>query len=46
MIQRIVVAVFILAVALAALASCGTIESGNVGIRTTLGKVNPHCCPR
>lgn len=41
MIQRIVVAVFILALALAALASCGTIESGNVGIRTTLGKVNP-----
>ncbi len=41
MIQRIVVAVFVLALALAALASCGTIESGNVGIRTTLGKVNP-----
>jgi regulator of protease activity HflC (stomatin/prohibitin superfamily) len=42
MIQRIVVAVFVLAVALAAMASCGTIESGNVGIRTTLGKVNPE----
>jgi len=32
--------VLIVAVALTA-TSCGTIESGNVGVRTTLGKVNP-----
>ena len=29
-------------VALVLLTSCGTIESGNVGVRTTLGKVNPE----
>ncbi|WP_158219922.1 SPFH domain-containing protein [Ideonella sp. A 288] len=27
---------------LGAVTSCGTIESGNVGVRTTLGKVNPE----
>jgi regulator of protease activity HflC (stomatin/prohibitin superfamily) len=41
-ILRIVAIVTVLAAALLALASCGTIESGNVGIRTTLGKVNPE----
>jgi regulator of protease activity HflC (stomatin/prohibitin superfamily) len=40
MVQRIVAAVLVLIVAAVALTSCGTIESGNVGIRTTLGKVN------
>jgi regulator of protease activity HflC (stomatin/prohibitin superfamily) len=41
MTQRIVVAVLALVVAAALLSSCGTIESGNVGVRTTLGKVSP-----
>jgi regulator of protease activity HflC (stomatin/prohibitin superfamily) len=38
---RVVSGVFALLLALLALASCGTIETGNVGVRTTLGKVNP-----
>lgn len=42
MVSRIIAAVLLLAVAAAALTSCGTIESGNVGVRTTLGKVNPE----
>lgn len=29
-------------VVLVAMTSCGTLETGNVGIRTTLGKVNPE----
>ena len=32
--------VLLLAVVVLALSSCGTIESGHVGVRTTLGKVN------
>jgi regulator of protease activity HflC (stomatin/prohibitin superfamily) len=39
---RIVGGVFVVLVALLALASCGTIETGNVGVRMTLGKVNPE----
>ncbi len=42
MLSRIVLAIVLIAVLLAGLSSCGTIESGNVGIRTTLGKVNPE----
>jgi regulator of protease activity HflC (stomatin/prohibitin superfamily) len=34
--------IVLLAGALALLMSCGTIESGNVGVRATLGKVNPE----
>lgn len=40
MIPRILAAVAALVLLAAALTSCGTIESGNVGVRTTLGKVN------
>ena len=39
---RIAAAAVVLAVVLGALTSCGTIETGNVGVRTTLGKVNPE----
>jgi regulator of protease activity HflC (stomatin/prohibitin superfamily) len=39
---RVVGGVLVLLVALLALASCGTIETGNVGVRMTLGKVNPE----
>jgi regulator of protease activity HflC (stomatin/prohibitin superfamily) len=39
---RIVGGVFVVLVAMLALASCGTIETGNVGVRVTLGKVNPE----
>ena len=42
MIPRIVAAVLALLAVAIALTSCGTIESGNVGVRTTLGKVNPE----
>jgi regulator of protease activity HflC (stomatin/prohibitin superfamily) len=38
--MRIVGAVLVLAVGLLAVTSCGTIETGNVGVRTTLGNVN------
>ena len=38
---RIVVAVVVLLLVLLGATSCGTIETGNVGVRTTLGKVNP-----
>ena len=38
---RIAIAVLALLLVLAGVTSCGTIESGNVGVRTTLGKVNP-----
>lgn len=41
MITRVVIAVVAIAAAVLALTSCGTIESGHVGVRTTLGKVNP-----
>jgi regulator of protease activity HflC (stomatin/prohibitin superfamily) len=39
---RIAAAAVVLVIALGALTSCGTIETGNVGVRTTLGKVNPE----
>jgi regulator of protease activity HflC (stomatin/prohibitin superfamily) len=42
MVSRVVIGVLIVLLALLGLSSCGTIESGNVGIRTTLGKVNPE----
>ena len=42
MIPRIVAAILTLLAVAIALTSCGTIESGNVGVRTTLGKVNPE----
>jgi regulator of protease activity HflC (stomatin/prohibitin superfamily) len=42
MIPRIIAAILALLAAGLALTSCGTIESGNVGVRTTLGKVNPE----
>ncbi|HEX6706895.1 MAG TPA: SPFH domain-containing protein [Albitalea sp.] len=41
MIVRVLIAVLVAALLAAALTSCGTIESGNVGVRTTLGKVSP-----
>lgn len=37
---RLVLGLVVVAVVVAAVTSCGTIESGNVGVRTTLGKVN------
>ncbi len=40
MVARVVIGVFIASVLLLGFTSCGTIESGNVGVRTTLGKVN------
>lgn len=39
---RAVVAVVVVLVVVAGFSSCGTVESGNVGIRTTLGKVSPE----
>jgi regulator of protease activity HflC (stomatin/prohibitin superfamily) len=42
MIPRFIAAVLALLAIGLALTSCGTIESGNVGVRTTLGKVNPE----
>lgn len=42
MIPRLIAAVLALLAIGLALTSCGTIESGNVGVRTTLGKVNPE----
>ncbi len=39
---RSVGGVLLLLVGLLAATSCGTIETGNVGVRTTLGKVNPE----
>lgn len=41
LIRAVVAALVVLAVVVG-VTSCGTIESGNVGIRTTLGKVNPE----
>jgi regulator of protease activity HflC (stomatin/prohibitin superfamily) len=38
---RVALAIFVIAVVAVGATSCGTIESGNVGVRTTLGKVNP-----
>ncbi len=42
MVKRVLLGMALLAGAVALLSSCGTVESGNVGVRTTLGKVNPH----
>ena len=42
MFKRVLAGFVVLAVAGLALTSCGTVESGNVGVRTTLGKVNPE----
>lgn len=42
MVKRVLLGLVLLAVVLLAVTSCGTVESGNVGIRTTLGKVNPE----
>lgn len=42
MVKRILLGIALLLGALALLTSCGTVESGNVGVRTTLGKVNPE----
>lgn len=42
MVKRILLGIVVLVGALALLTSCGTVESGNVGVRTTLGKVNPE----
>jgi regulator of protease activity HflC (stomatin/prohibitin superfamily) len=39
---RILIIVLLLGLLGAGVTSCGTIESGNVGVRTTLGKVNPE----
>jgi regulator of protease activity HflC (stomatin/prohibitin superfamily) len=41
-VKRILLGIAVLVGALALLMSCGTVESGNVGVRTTLGKVNPE----
>lgn len=40
MIGRIVSGVLVVLAALLVLSSCGTIETGHVGVRTTLGKVD------
>jgi len=42
MVSRVVIGVLIALLVALGLSSCGTIESGNVGVRTTLGKVNPE----
>ena len=42
MVFRVVIGVLIALLVALGLSSCGTIESGNVGVRTTLGKVNPE----
>jgi regulator of protease activity HflC (stomatin/prohibitin superfamily) len=42
MVFRIVAAVLLLLLVLAGATSCGTIETGNVGVRNTLGKINPE----
>jgi regulator of protease activity HflC (stomatin/prohibitin superfamily) len=39
-VKRILLGIALLVGALALLTSCGTVESGNVGVRTTLGKVS------
>jgi len=42
MVFRVVIGMLIALLVALGLSSCGTIESGNVGVRTTLGKVNPE----
>jgi regulator of protease activity HflC (stomatin/prohibitin superfamily) len=39
---RIVASVVLVLLAVLGFTSCGTVETGNVGVRTTLGKVNPE----
>ncbi len=39
---RIVVALIVIVLAVLGATSCGTIETGNVGVRNTLGKINPE----
>ena len=38
---RIVVALIVIVLAVLGATSCGTLETGNVGVRNTLGKINP-----
>jgi regulator of protease activity HflC (stomatin/prohibitin superfamily) len=40
--QRILISTVIAVTALTGFTSCGTLETGNVGVRTTLGTVNPE----
>ncbi len=40
--RRVVAGLVLVAVVGLGLSSCGTIGSGNVGVRTTLGKINPE----
>jgi regulator of protease activity HflC (stomatin/prohibitin superfamily) len=40
--QRVAAGAVVVIVVLIGATSCGTLESGNVGVRTTLGKVNPE----
>jgi regulator of protease activity HflC (stomatin/prohibitin superfamily) len=39
---RLATGIVLVLVAALGLTSCGTVETGNVGVRTTLGKVNPE----
>lgn len=39
---RIVIALIVIVLAALGATSCGTIETGNVGVRNTLGKINPE----
>ena len=39
---RIVVALIVIVLAVLGATSCGTIETGNMGVRNTLGKINPE----
>jgi len=41
-VKRFLAGLVVLAVVVLAMTSCGTVESGNVGVRTTLGKVDPQ----
>ncbi len=42
MVARVVIGLLVITAALFGFSSCGTVESGHVGVRTTLGKVNPE----
>ncbi|MES1163508.1 MAG: SPFH domain-containing protein, partial [Rhizobacter sp.] len=42
MVKRVLAGLIVIAAVVLAMTSCGTVESGNVGVRTTLGKVNPE----
>lgn len=39
---RIVAAIIVMLLAVLGATSCGTLETGNVGVRNTLGKINPE----